>query len=82
MWRIIIALRAATSLDIGRASLQCSGVVSMHLEGVVCVPPLLQVGYPPCGYSSTEYSSTYWSTPVDPCAPLSTAGLRVARVKP
>ena len=38
VWRIIIALRAATSLDLGRAALQCGGVVSRASCVAVCVP--------------------------------------------
>ena len=86
VWRIIIALRAATSLGVGRAALQCGGVVSR----ASCVSLQCTSCRSRPGHSSTwcTYSSTYSSmllpeyVPADPCAPHSTAGLRVARVEP
>ena len=50
VWRIIIALRAATSLDLGRAALECGGGVSRaSCVSLHCTAVSLGVGSPAAG---------------------------------
>jgi hypothetical protein len=68
VWRIIISLRAATSLDVGRAALQCGGVVSRaSCVSLQCTSCRSRPGHSStwCTYSSTQaccYRSTYRPT--------------------
>ena len=77
VWRIIIAQRAATSLDVGRAALQCCSNAAASSRGRRVCPCTVV----PCPREYCILSRVL--QPADPCCALhSTAGLPVARVEP